>query len=935
MKLLFFSHICERCLITLLLVLLGIVLTLSGSVNRWDLTLYDLYSTLHYQSPAGKVLVIGIDEASLREYGRWPWSRTVHAALIDKLTRGQAEAIGYDVIFSEASRTQPEDDLDLARAIGQSGRVYLPVFHEQVLERAPLETTFPLPVLTSAAAGLGHIDTELDPDGVARRAALFARFDSTTYPALVLAMLGSSGNEHPLAAIKDRYGAGNVFVSYVGPPGSVASISLADYMHPEFPADAVKDKMVLVGVTALGLGDSLPTPVSGKSVPMPGVEYNANLLNGLLTGSLIVPLAMPWRLLSVAVLAFLSMLLYGLLSPRQSIAVVVGLLLVTLGSSAFFFHYSHVWFPPTAALIVLALSYPLYTWRRLEETILQLFREKERAQVILNSIGDGVIATDVGGNVEYMNPEAELLTGYTLPEARGRHLREVFPVTSEDRQRDLTDIVERCLADQQLVTTQESCFLVNKENREHVVRTSAGMLHNARGSAQGVVLGITDITRIQKMMQQLAYQATHDLLTELPNRSLLFEHIEKIIQSHGPDDALAAVFLIDLDQFKKVNDQVGHYRADRLLKRVGQRLQHCCNPDDLLAHLGSDKFVLVVHNVQDAAGAGRFADRIFEVLEAPFSMDAQDVFISCTIGICLYPGDGLDADEILKNADTALYRAKERGHGMYNFFSRSMDDRIRERLDIEQRLRGALDRQELEVFFQPQVLAANGQLIGAESLLRWNNGENGWVSPGRFVPVAEGCGLILTIGEWVLLTVCRQIKSWQEAGLPRIRVAVNLSPKQFLYGNIFAIVQRGLNETGIDPTCLELEITESLLMDDFSQSSGILTELKKLGVRVSVDDFGTGYSSLSYLKHFPVDQLKIDQSFVKDIVTEPGDAAITQAIVTMAHGLGLGVIAEGVEDEQQLAILREQNCDEIQGYYFSEPLSAEHMTSFLCEYTPS
>jgi diguanylate cyclase (GGDEF)-like protein/PAS domain S-box-containing protein len=729
-----------------------------------------------------------------------------------------------------------------------------------------------------------------------------------------------------------RYGDSPMYVSFTGPPGHFPSISFADFLQSNFPAETIKDKFVLVGVTALGLGDSLPTPVSGKSIPMPGIEYNANLLSGLLNNTLIVPMVMKWRLLLVGFLALLPMLLYPFLSPRQSLFVVALLLFFTLLASLFLLHGVHLWFPPSAVLIVLGLSYPLWVWRRLEDTILQLFGEKERAQVILGSIGDGVIATDVSGRVEYMNPVAETLTGYPLPEAQGQWLRDVFPVTSEDRRRDLTDIVERCLKEKRIVTMQENGFIINRNNREHAVRLSAGLLHNASGKAQGVVLGITDVTDTHKMMQQMAYQATHDPLSDLPNRSLLFDRLTQIITRAGERKIIAAVFFIDLDQFKKVNDQIGHYGGDQLLKEVGERLQSCCGEDDITAHLGSDKFVIVLNQIPESEAAGRFADELLQALVPPFSLEGQDVYITCSIGICLYPNDGNDVDELLKNADTAMCRAKECGRNFYRFFSRAMNDRIQERLDIEQKLREALDKGELEIYYQPQVRAGDGRLVGAESLLRWNNSEYGPISPARFIPVAEDCGLILPIGEWVLKSVCRQARRWLEVGLPPLRVAVNLSSKQFLYGNIFDMVHRSLKETGLAPACLELEITESLIMEDLTQSTELLKELKKLGIRVSIDDFGTGYSSLSYLKHFPVDQLKIDQSFVCDIAAKPGDEAITLAIITMAHGLGLGVIAEGVENQAQLSILQQQKCDEIQGYFFSRPLSMEQMTQYLLEH---
>jgi diguanylate cyclase (GGDEF)-like protein/PAS domain S-box-containing protein len=942
MQILSSTHHRERFLLTLLLMVLGVALTLSDGLKRWDLTLYDLFSTVSYQNSSDAVLIIAIDENSLRKYGRWPWPRRVHASLINKLSRGRAKAIGYDVIFSEANQYDPEDDVVLAEALARSNRVILPVFHEKVLGNGPLQLTLPLPILMDAAAGLGHVDAELDPDGIIRRALLRSGSIGQDHPALVVSMLQLSeakrekvNSKSGVSAIGERYkswsryGDSPVYVSFTGPPGHFPAISFADFMQPDFPAEAVKNKFVLVGVTALGLGDSLPTPVSGKSIPMPGIEFNANLLSGLLNNTLIVPMVMKWRLLLAGFLALLPMLLYPFLSPRQSLFVVALLLFLTLLASLVLLHGAHVWFPSSAVLIVLGLSYPLWVWRRLEDTIVQLFREKERAQVILNSIGDGVIATDVSGRIEYMNPVAETLTGYPLPEAKGNRLRDIFPVTSEDRKHDLTDIVERCLREKRIVTMSDNGFIVNRNNREHTVRTSAGLLRNASGKAQGVVLGITDVTDTHKMMRQMAYQATHDLLTGLPNRSLLYDRLTQIIARAGEQKTMAAVFFIDLDQFKKVNDQIGHYGGDQLLKKVGERLQTCCSRDGILAHLGSDKFVIALNQVSDAKNAARSADGLLRALEAPFSMGGQDVYITCSIGICLYPKDGNDVDELLKNADTAMCRAKECGRNFYRFFSGSMNDRIQERLDIEQKLREALAGDELEIYYQPQVRARDGRLVGAESLLRWRNSEYGPISPARFIPVAEDCGLILPIGEWVLKTVCRQAKGWQNVGLPPLRVAVNLSSKQFLYGDIYNIVHRSLKETGLDPACLELEITESLIMEDLVQSTELLKELKQLGIRVSIDDFGTGYSSLSYLKHFPVDQLKIDQSFVHDIADKPGDEAITLAIITMAHGLGLGVIAEGVENQAQLSILQHQKCDEIQGYFFSRPLSVEQMTGYL------
>lgn len=931
---------------TLLLLATGTGLTFTEGLKRWDLTLYDLFSGISYQRPSDDVVVIAIDEHSLEKYGRWPWPRRTHAALIEKLSHGGAKAIGYDVIFSEANQRDPQDDVVLAEALAESNRVILPVFHEKIHMNGPLQLTMPLPLLIEAAAGLAHIHVEPDPDGIVRRAFLHTELNGPRWPTLVLAMLqltGTTANnpdtgipENAMAsqaAAGNRHGNNHVYIPFTGPPGHFPSISFADFLHPDFAANTIQNKFVLVGATALGLGDSLPTPVSGKSIPMPGVEYNANLLSGLLNGTLIVPMGMKQRLLLTGFLAMLPMLIYPLLSPRQTLLAVALLLTLTIMASALLLHGAHIWFPPTAALVVLGLSYPLWVWRRLEDTIKQLFREKKQAQVILGSIGDGVIATDVSGRVEYMNPVAETLTGYPLPQARGRHLRDIFPVTNEDQGHDLTTIVDHCLKEKRIITLGENGFMVNRMAQKHAVRTSAGPIHSESGKAQGVVLGITDVSDSQRMMKQMAYQATHDMLTGLPNRSLLYDRLEQIIARDEQKGSNAAVFFIDLDQFKKINDQIGHSGGDQLLKQVGQRFQACCRPEDTLAHLGSDKFVIALEQIQHADAAAEFAADLLLVLEPHFFVAGQNVYVTCSIGISLYPEDGISVEELLKNSDTAMYRAKECGRNLYRFFTSKMNERIKERLDIEMKLRQALGKGELEIYYQPQIRSKDGSIVGAESLLRWSSDELGRIAPARFIPVAEDCGLILPIGEWVIKNVCRQAKIWQDAGLPPLRVAVNLSSKQFLYGDIYNMVNRSLQDTGLNPACLELEITESLIMEDIKQSTQLLKELKQLGIRVSIDDFGTGYSSLSYLKHFPIDQLKIDKSFVCDIADKPGDEAITQAIITMAHGLGLGVIAEGVEHQEQLSILQKQGCDEIQGYFFSLPLPVDQMTKLLQEHS--
>jgi diguanylate cyclase (GGDEF)-like protein len=384
---------------------------------------------------------------------------------------------------------------------------------------------------------------------------------------------------------------------------------------------------------------------------------------------------------------------------------------------------------------------------------------------------------------------------------------------------------------------------------------------------------------------------------------------------------------LDLDHFKAVNDSLGHAGGDELLKGVARRIQGCVRESDTVARLGGDEFAIVLEDLSDAQG-------ILRALSEPFVLDGHEILITASIGIAVRPPSA--GEELLKDADTAMHRAKERGRNSYEFFTQEMNVQALERLTLQNMLRRGLEREEFWLCYQPQVDLATGGVVGVEALLRWHRPDLGVVSPATFVPVLEESGLIVPVGEWVLRTACRQTRTWQESGAGRLRVAVNLSARQFGREDLVGTVARVLEETGLDPRCLEMEITESLLMEDIEGSSRTLDELKRVvgGVRVSIDDFGTGYSSLSYLKSFPIDLLKIDRSFVRDLATDPDDAAITTAIIGLAHNLRLEVIAEGVETEEQLVFLRNKRCDGVQGYYFGRPMPAEDLALLLEEGKP-
>jgi diguanylate cyclase (GGDEF)-like protein/PAS domain S-box-containing protein len=443
-----------------------------------------------------------------------------------------------------------------------------------------------------------------------------------------------------------------------------------------------------------------------------------------------------------------------------------------------------------------------------------------------------------------------------------------------------------------------------------------------------------DITDAKRVEERIRHMAHHDALTDLPNRVLLYDRVGQLLARARRGGQMLAVLFIDLDRFKNVNDSLGHQVGDRLLQLVAERLRACVRESDTVARLGGDEFVVVVPDLAQPADAAGVAQKLLESLAQPFRIDSHDLHITPSVGICAYPDDGEDVETLMRNADTAMYHAKEMGRNNYQFFTAGMNAAAQHRLALENDLRRALERAELTLHYQPQLDLKTGDIIGFEALARWRHPERGMVPPAQFIPVAEDSGLINRLGEWVLEQACAQAEQWRRAGMPRLQVAVNLSAQQFRREGVAQTVASVLRQTGLPAHCLELEITESVIIQQAGEAVVKLTELNEMDVQLSLDDFGTGYSSLSYLKRFPIDKLKIDQSFVRDISTDPDDAAIVTAIIAMAHSLGLEVIAEGVETAEQLAFLKLLGCDKAQGYYFSKPLPAEEFESLLRDWTP-
>lgn len=442
---------------------------------------------------------------------------------------------------------------------------------------------------------------------------------------------------------------------------------------------------------------------------------------------------------------------------------------------------------------------------------------------------------------------------------------------------------------------------------------------------------INDVTERKHDEERILHQANFDMLTGLPNRALFIDRLGQSLLTMARAEYKLGLMFIDLDGFKLVNDTLGHNKGDDLLREAAVRISSCTRDGDTVARLGGDEFTVIMPNLHDAKDTPLVAQRILDALTKPFELDGTESFVSGSIGITIFPDDAKNATDLLKNADAAMYRAKELGKANYQFFTDDLNAQVAERLRIKNGLIKALERGEFKLFYQPKVTLSSGRIDGVEALMRWENPDLGMVSPARFIPVLEETGMVVEVGEWAIREACQQHCRWIEAGLAPVRIAVNLSARQLREMSFVSVLQKLLTETGVGPDGIEIEITESMIMSDKDSAISALTELHDLGVRVAMDDFGTGYSSLSYLRQFPIDTIKIDRSFVADISTSLEAAEIIRTIISMGQTLNKSIVAEGVETEEQLEILRSYRCDQVQGYLISYPVPGDELTEFIRE----
>jgi diguanylate cyclase (GGDEF)-like protein/PAS domain S-box-containing protein len=543
---------------------------------------------------------------------------------------------------------------------------------------------------------------------------------------------------------------------------------------------------------------------------------------------------------------------------------------------------------------------------------------------IVSNAAEGIVVYDRNMRCIVWNNFMEELTGVTAAEVVGKRAADLFPQSDQH----IDDILSRALSGE-TVDVPETFFNMGNTERQGWITASFRPQRDSKGTITGVIAHIRDLTERKRAEQQIEYQAYHDSLTGMANRRLFQEHLSLAVALAQRKNGLLAVLFLDLDHFKIVNDSLGHTIGDALLRVIAMRLKTHVREGDVIARVGGDEFTVVLQDLKKKEDIPAIAHKILKAIAEPIDVDGHRLYVTTSIGIAVYPDDGQDSETLLKNADNAMYRAKSEGRNTYQMSTEEMSRSMHERLTLESGLHQALERNEFDVYYQPQVDVPTMKIVGMEALLRWRHPERGLMTPGSFMSVAEERGIIVPIGDWVLRTACKQAKSFRDAGLPSFRVAVNLSARQFREQTMVDSIESALKQSGLDPHLLELEITESVAMENVDLTVKQLSRLRRTGITIAIDDFGMGHSSLSYLKRFPIDALKIDRNFVEDLPERAEDAAIVRSVIELAQGLNLRVVAEGVETKPQLDFLKEQNCREVQGFYFGFPVPPQEFQKML------
>jgi diguanylate cyclase (GGDEF)-like protein/PAS domain S-box-containing protein len=565
--------------------------------------------------------------------------------------------------------------------------------------------------------------------------------------------------------------------------------------------------------------------------------------------------------------------------------------------------------------------------RTMNEEILT--NERDRAEATLDSIADAVICTDISGNITFFNPIASSMVGWPLQAAVGRHLAEIFRIVDAATRQPILDPMAKAASENLTGTLPPNCVLIDRDGREVFIEDSVAPIHDREGTVTGAVIVFRDVSAARARSEQIAHLAEHDSLTGLPNRLLFCDRVGQAVSLARRHRGQAAVLFLDLDGFKQINDSLGHAAGDKLLRSVAKRLLACVRDPDTVSRYGGDEFALLLQDVHRPQDATATALRVLRALGESHSIDGHQVHVTASIGMSIYPADGFDTETLIRNADNAMYRAKKNEYQSCEFYSSELNVYTFEHQFTIDELQRALEQNELTLHYQPKVNLKTGAITGAEALSRWNHPTHGTIPPGQFIPIADESGLILPIGTWVFDEACTQARAWADAGMPAKTMAVNVSGVQFQNESLLDGLSAALNKTGLDPSLLELDVNESVLMRHPERSAFVLKAIRDKGVHVSVDQFGTGNSSLSSMQKLPLNALKIDRSFLRQMTTVPGGTAAVEAFIDMARNLHLRVIAQGVETVEDLEFLWAHDCDEAQGNFFGPPVPPDQLAKLF------
>jgi len=858
---------------------------------------------------SGDIVLVAIDSPSIEKVGVWPWPRQLHAELIGKLESAGATDIVFDVDFSSPSNPALDQAfLDALQKAG--GSVVLPTFKQLIGNRGNGKTIHvnrPLPQF-GKYAWAAVVNVAIEPDGLVRRYPYGEIIDGKFLPSVGALLSGTYETKEK-----------SLWIDFSIRADSVPVVSYVDVLRGEPGAEKMlKDKKVIIGGTAIELGDRFNVP-NGHIIP--GSLLQVLAAESILQSRVLRDSSDLVALGGVGIVALLMVLVRRRLSASLQVVVLVGLAVAVELAAVFLqaklaFILDTSLFHAAIAAYLLAIALDEIDFRGWLNTIAE-----KRFQRIAMSLGDGLVCVDQNSRITVWNPGAAAIFGYEPKEIIEQPLGKICVACDSPGKSASFSILDLPQEALQVPGGKVMELEGRRKNGEAFpLEACFSGWQGPEGFQYGAVL--RDISVRKREEERIRYLAECDTLTSLANRNTLHEHLCARLVDAKKEQGEVALLVMDLDKFKQINDTLGHAYGDQVLCAVAKQLNELVKGTGLVARLSGDEFAIVISGTDATDKAEKLAQRLsLAFTQIPLSIGTRQLRVKISIGVAIYPKDCGTADELLGNADLALYRAKAESRGRHVFFEREIRDKLEMRLSLEAELGRAAENGEFELFYQPQVSLLDRRLLGAEALIRWRHPERGLLSPEYFMPVVNTSSISDRIALWVMETACRRGRLWQQMG-QSIRLGVNLSPSQFQLGNLAATVGTILRDTGFSPSLLELEVTENILLEDDAKALEIFRRIQDLGVNIAFDDFGTGYASLSYLKKFPLDRLKIDKSFVRELRPDSDDAAIVGSTISLGKLLGLSVIAEGIEDGATANLLESMGCEEGQGYYFGRPMPA-------------